>query len=344
MRNIQFQSVGKVSNDKIDQSFFKLKNLSLIDFADELYSSFNSMAQYGQYKHIIAVTKRGRVFWRDDPERLVILIEALIHTVSMASDDQYEFIEYCLGQVKKIYDKENLDFGFTSNLEIDRLKLTVDEQTHQLKKDEKEEVLKNYLSDLDLVSSKDYIYIYRGFHTYDESKIRMSNDKDSKKYFKQKEGSGVSYSLDKRLAYIFSTNIYSIVNFHNASRALSLESNLEYKKTKKFKNLPFGRATIARYLVRKKDLIFISNMMNEREVTVHPDDALLVDYKFISDKEYESEAFNSLKLYEMNSGNKTYSDGVRMIKESEDFKNHWINTKWKENSPIPPRIKKILEK
>lgn len=206
----------------------------------------------------------------------------------------------------------------------------------------------DYLLDLDLISSNDYIYIYRGFHTYDESKIRMSNDKDSKKYFKQKEGAGVSYSLDKRLAYLFSTNIFSQVMFTNTNpRALTMTSYDDYKTSNKFRNLPFGRATFARYLVRKKDLIFLSNLMSEREVTVHPDDVLLVDYKFISNKEYESTAFDILKVTQpvaKREGVFTFEKGVRMIEQMDEFKNHWINTKWHQNSPIPTRIKKILEK
>lgn len=348
MRNIQFQSTQVLNKDKVDENLIKIQNNSHRDLMDMLTGWFGTMAGYGQQKNIIVVVKRARVLWRDKPELLIILIKAFIHNVSMATDEQYEFILFCLEQVKKIYDKENYDYEFNTNIEIELLKLDLKQKSDTNLQEKIETRFNNYLSDLDLISSKDYIYIYRGFHTYDESKIRMSNDKDSKKYFKQKEGAGVSYSLDKRLAYLFSTNIFSQVMFSNANpRALTLQSYNDYKTSNKFKNLPFGRATFARYLVRKKDLIFLSNMMSEREVTVHPDDVLLVDYKFISNKEYESTAFDVLKVLQPVAERDvqfTFDQGVKMIEQKDEFKNHWINTKWHQNSPIPTRIKKILEK
>lgn len=173
-----------------------------------------------------------------------------------------------------------------------------------------------------LKQNDDYVILYRGFHTNDDSRIRTSNDKTKlRNYYKQKEGWGYSYTTNLAIAGAFASYLY-------------IEN-----KTMKYGLDIMGRFCIARYVVKKSNIFALYNERNEQEVIVNADKAFLIDYKFISNKNFETSKI------------KGYNDETILTKraknlqvEMEKDKNHWLNKVFSKNFKINKDLKLLLDK
>ena len=154
-----------------------------------------------------------------------------------------------------------------------------------------------YLNELSKYDEEDYISIYRSFTVRDGKPIRLSNQKyiDDRKsiinpnYFKQVEGEGWSFSLDKFVAARFAWNIntyhykkYCNINDKNALDLMVSKWFLDEEQRNDPKHTEGHYGCMGRYEVRKKDIILICDHRSEREIIVNPNNVRLRDYYFLN--------------------------------------------------------------
>ena len=173
----------------------------------------------------------------------------------------------------------------------------------------------------EVLKEDEYIILYRGFHSHDEENIRSSNDKNlTKKYYKQKGGSGYSFTTSKDTAFMFSTFLFN----ENLVSSLGMELH--------------GRFCMARYIAKRSNIFCVSNNRDEREVLINANKVFLLDYKFLSNKEFATgkSAGTSFR-------GSLITDNIKTIEKlrSKD-KNHWLNRFWTSNK-VTIRDKKLRE-
>ena len=139
-------------------------------------------------------------------------------------------------------------------------------------------VVREWKQDTKICTSNRYITIYRGFNTRRDKQIRFSNRKNDSDYFRQKEGAGISFTLNKYIAYAFSTSHQ--FRLLREDSGLGFHISYEMMKNIATDNKSIGRMTLGRYVVHTDHIFSYVNLRLEREVLVDPRFAKLIDYQF----------------------------------------------------------------
>ena len=207
-----------------------------------------------------------------------------------------------------------------------------------------ESQMQNIKTDVEKIrNSKDYITCYRGFNTRDNEDVRFSTNKNKSDYYKQREGMGFSFTMDKYIAFQFS-GMFHLQFIKNADEkrkgfqggALELEDSYQeiLAKRKGLDLKELGRMTIGRYVIHKDDIMGYNNYGYEREIICDYRNAKLIDYKFMSDLEQESKDWDiedSLKYY-------AKYDFTKLKNNSDS----WINNNWKNDYRVEKSVESLF--
>jgi len=171
-----------------------------------------------------------------------------------------------------------------------------------------------------LKESKDWITVYRGFNTKKDESVRFSNNKKKADYYRQQEGMGFSFTLDKHIAYVFSL-FFQLRVLRSTSKS-GFHSYYEdlVKEVHKHSRV-IGHATIGRYVVHRDNIKGYHNRSSEREIVCDYRDVKLINYKFLSDISFNNKEL--LKMESVISG--THHTILPYLKKD---KNSWINKNW----------------
>jgi len=207
-------------------------------------------------------------------------------------------------------------------------------------------ILDTCKNDVEYLTNNEYITVYRGFNTRQKKRVRKSSDKNNKDYYKQLDGSGFSFTLDKYVAFSFSY-MWQLHNYHKLNYEKHRHIDKVYlNKNRKLLHEKYakiiGHATIGRYLVKRSDISFYTNGKSEREVILNDRKAKLINYKLLSDE------YTTITL-DKNKGDKNLLGD----KKTENFpeqnmiyykkhKNLWINKNWNTEIKISNKLKSLF--
>ena len=195
-------------------------------------------------------------------------------------------------------------------------------------------------NDVEYLTNNEYVTVYRGFNTRQKKRVRKSSDKNNKDYYKQLDGSGFSFTLDKYVAFSFSY-MWQLQNYTTLIEEDDKDRELLFKKYSKI----IGYATIGKYLVKRSDISFYTNDSSEREVILNDRKAKLIDYKILSDE------VTSITL-DKNKGDKNLLGDIQSWKAEHKIannmlyykkhKNLWINKNWNTEIKITNKLKSLF--
>ena len=194
---------------------------------------------------------------------------------------------------------------------------------------------KESLQDIKHIRNTDeYLTVYRGFNTKKDESIRYSKNKNKADYYRQVEGMGFSFTLDKYVAFCF--------GIFFQLRMLRVGGSFFQSYTKLLGNVDkqrkwIGHATVGRYVIHKDHIKGYNNTGFEREIVCDYRDAKLIDYKFISDIN-----FNSKSLFNLD--NKIYETHDKIKKEILKDKSNWINKHWNKDYKVSKEQDKVFSK
>jgi len=194
---------------------------------------------------------------------------------------------------------------------------------------------KESLQDIKHIRNTDeYLTVYRGFNTKKDESIRYSKNKNKADYYRQVEGMGFSFTLDKYVAFCF--------GIFFQLRMLRVGGSFFETYTKLLGNVDkqrkwIGHATVGRYVIHKDHIKGYHNTGFEREIVCDYRDAKLIDYKFISDIN-----FNSKSLFNLD--NKIYETHDKIKKEILKDKSNWINKHWNKDYKVSKEQDKVFAK
>ena len=194
---------------------------------------------------------------------------------------------------------------------------------------------KESLQDIKHIRNTDeYLTVYRGFNTKKDESIRYSKNKNKADYYRQVEGMGFSFTLDKYVAFCF--------GIFFQLRMLRVGGSFFQSYTKLLGNVDkqrkwIGHATVGRYVIHKDHIKGYHNTGFEREIVCDYRDAKLIDYKFISDIN-----FNSKSLFNLD--NKIYETHDKIKKEILKDKSNWINKHWNKDYKVSKEQDKVFAK
>ena len=194
---------------------------------------------------------------------------------------------------------------------------------------------KESLQDIKHIRNTDeYLTVYRGFNTKKDESIRYSKNKNKADYYRQVEGMGFSFTLDKYVAFCF--------GIFFQLRMLRVGGSFFQSYTKLLGNVDkqrkwIGHATVGRYVIHKDHIKGYNNTGFEREIVCDYRDAKLIDYKFISDIN-----FNSKSLFNLD--NKIYETHDKIKKEILKDKSNWINKHWNKDYKVSKEQDKVFAK
>ena len=179
-----------------------------------------------------------------------------------------------------------------------------------------------------------WITIYRGFNTKEGEAIRTSNNKNKADYYRQKEGMGFSFTLNKKMAFLFSI-MFQARLLRSTSKYGHLVSHNNMKEEIHKHRSSIGRASIGRYVIHKDNIKCIEFGRREEEVMCDYRDAKLIDYKFISDLNLNSKELDKISQGEM----MTYQ-----LKELNKMTDSKIHKWWKTSYKVKKDIESLLLK
>jgi hypothetical protein len=267
-----------------------------LKFLDVLESCYRNIKFYDDYaKHLFLI--RGCSYTNNNDKRTRVGIRNLLNSTQINLNDYLDvYQDYAL--------------------------VTYDKNVHQNVKD-KIKFLKN----------SEWITVYRGFNTKGTEEIRTSNNKNKADYYRQKEGMGFSFSLNKHVAYIFSyvfqNRLLESTHKHGKDATwIDLKSQIKHHE-----NL-IGRATIGRFVIHRDNIKGVTLLRGEDEIICDYRDAKLISYKFISDTSLQSKDLD--KIY----------NGVMSLKVDyvKSHKDNWINKNWKNEYKVTKEQAKIFAK
>ena len=260
--------------------------------------------------------------WEDEFQRRTFLLTAIGITNDNAKRQRIT-IRNLISQSSSIKLEEFYDYYFDT---LKKRRSLIGNRTPK-------EVNQTWEEDIKKLKSHRYITLYRGFNTRADEEIRFSNDKNNSDYYKQKEGMGFCYTLDKYFAYGFASSYQ--VRLIRRKQKLSYDTH--YREFPKIAEAfpDVGRMTIGRFVVHTDHIFGYTNSRDEREVIVDYRKVKLIDYKFISDiklnaKEYElipelmQEKYNLFRKRIQKLGNKSwinthYINDYRVTKKIEEL-------------------------
>ena len=194
---------------------------------------------------------------------------------------------------------------------------------------------KETLKDIKKIKNTDeYLTVYRGFNTKKDESIRYSKNKKKADYYRQVEGMGFSFTLDKYVAFCF--------GIFFQLRMLRVGGSFFQSYTKLLGNVDkqrkwIGYATVGRYVIHKDHIKGYNNTGYEREIVCDYRDAKLIDYKFISDIN-----FNSKSLFKLDTNIYKSHDVIK--KEIVKDKSNWINKHWNKDYKVSKEQDKVFAK
>jgi len=186
--------------------------------------------------------------------------------------------------------------------------------------------------DVAKLKNSEWITCYRGFNTRDNEEVRFSTNKNKSDYYRQREGMGFSYSMDKYVAFQFSGMFHlQYVKNENAKlkgsfSGINMSEDTYLSILAKRKGLDLsalGRMTIGRYVIHKDHILGYNNQAFEREIICDDKNAKLINYTFLSNKELESNTW--ISQIDFNFAN------LKRITNNKDL---WINKNWKSDVKV----------
>ena len=197
----------------------------------------------------------------------------------------------------------------------------------------KKHMHQNLKDKINYIKNNEWITVYRGFNTKGTEEIRTSNNKNKADYYRQQEGMGFSFSMNKYIAYIFSFSFQNnLLHFHENYGASSSESELKSQAEQLEKLI--GRATIGRFVIHRDNIKGVSFGRGEDEIMCDYRDAKLINYRFISDIFLKSKQIQKIKSHKV-------TGSAEYIRKDKD---HWINKNWKTAYKVSKEQAKIFAK
>ena len=194
---------------------------------------------------------------------------------------------------------------------------------------------KETLQDIKHIRNTDeYLTVYRGFNTKKDESVRYGKNKNKADYYRQMEGMGFSFTLDKYVAFCF--------GIFFQLRMLRVGGSFFQSYTKLLGNVDkqrkwIGHATVGRFVIHKDHIKGYHNTGYEREIVCDYRDAKLIDYKFISDINFQSKSLFNLdtNIY------KTHDIMKKLIIKD---KSNWINKHWNKDYKVSKEQDKVFAK
>ena len=195
-------------------------------------------------------------------------------------------------------------------------------------------IMAEYKAVCEYLKQSEWITVYRGFNTKEGEAIRTSNNKNKADYYRQKEGMGFSFTLNKKMAFLFSI-MFQARLLRSTSKYGHLVSHNNMKEEIHKHRSSIGRASIGRYVIHKDNIKCIEFGRREEEVMCDYRDAKLIDYKFISDLNLNSKDLDKISQGEM----MTYQ-----LKELNKMTDSKIHKWWKTSYKVKKDIESLLLK
>ena len=187
----------------------------------------------------------------------------------------------------------------------------------------KQHNFKESKANCEYLKQNEWITVYRGFNTRHLEEIRTSNNKKQSAYYRQKEGMGFSFTLNKKMAFLFSI-MYQARLLRSTSKYSMGASNDEMKEDIHLHRSSIGRASIGRYVIHRDNIKCMEFGRSESEVMCDYRDAKLIDYKFLSDLN-----LNSKELSQISQGD-SFENQMKQLDKMKDSKiNKWWKTSYK---------------
>ena len=198
----------------------------------------------------------------------------------------------------------------------------------------KQHNFKESKANCEYLKQNEWITVYRGFNTRHLEEIRSSNNKKQSAYYRQKEGMGFSFTLNKKVAFLFSI-LYQARLLRNTSGYGFNVSHNDMKEEILKHRSSIGRASIGRYVIHRDNIKCMEFGRSESEVMCDYRDAKLIDYKFLSDLN-----LNSKELSQISQGD-LFENQMKQLDKMKDSK---IYKWWKTDYKVKKDIESLLLK
>ena len=198
----------------------------------------------------------------------------------------------------------------------------------------KQHNFKESKANCEYLKQNEWITVYRGFNTRHLEEIRSSNNKKQSAYYRQKEGMGFSFTLNKKVAFLFSILYQARLLRSTSGYGFNVSHNDMKEEIHKHRS-SIGRASIGRYVIHRDNIKCMEFGRSESEVMCDYRDAKLIDYKFLSDLNLNSKELDKISQGEM----MTYQ-----LKELNKMTDSKIHKWWKTSYKVKKDIESLLLK
>ena len=195
-------------------------------------------------------------------------------------------------------------------------------------------IMAEYKAVCEYLKQSEWITVYRGFNTKDDEQIRTSNNKNKADYYRQKEGMGFSFTLNKKVAFLFSILYQARLLRSTSGYGFNVSHNDMKEEIHKHRS-SIGRASIGRYVIHRDNVKCMEFGRGESEIMCDYRDAKLIDYKFVSDVNLNSKEFEKI------------TQGERLnyqLKELDKMTDGRIHKWWKTSYKVKKDIESLLLK
>ena len=198
----------------------------------------------------------------------------------------------------------------------------------------KQHNFKESKANCEYLKQNEWITVYRGFNTRHLEEIRSSNNKKQSAYYRQKEGMGFSFTLNKKVAFLFSILYQARLLRSTSGYGFNVSHNDMKEEIQKHRS-SIGRASIGRYVIHRDNIKCMEFGRSESEVMCDYRDAKLIDYKFLSDLNLNSKELSQISQGEM------LEDQMKQLDKMKDSK---IYKWWKTDYKVKKDIESLLLK
>ena len=198
----------------------------------------------------------------------------------------------------------------------------------------KQHNFKESKANCEYLKQNEWITVYRGFNTRHLEEIRSSNNKKQSAYYRQKEGMGFSFTLNKKVAFLFSILYQARLLRSTSGYGFNVSHNDMKEEIHKHRS-SIGRASIGRYVIHRDNIKCMEFGRSESEVMCDYRDAKLIDYKFLSDLN-----LNSKELSQISQGD-LFENQMKQLDKMKDSK---IYKWWKTDYKVKKDIESLLLK
>jgi len=275
---------SEIENKVFDEGDKYTNNNQQVENIETLYRKINFIDDYARQLYLARALSETN----NNTQQSRTRIRNLLNTVRIDLNDYLNFYE---------------DFIMNSGMFVDNHDFNLSKQNC--------EYLRN----------QEWITCYRGFNTREDETIRMSKNKNKADYYRQMEGMGFSFTLNKKLAFLFSI-MYQSRLLRNTSKFGYDVTHTQMKDDVHLHRSLIGRATVGRYVVHRDNIKGVEFGRAESEVMCDYRDAKLIDYKFVSDLKLNSKDFEKI------SQGALLSSQLKQLDKIADGKIH----KWWKNS------------